>query len=76
MVDYKFYDNYGNMARITERMVLPYENAKQRKKAYVLSLYAMYDNGMMYHLSMYDNLDDVMRKLEMFSNGTFKARNA
>lgn len=76
MVYYKFYDDFGNMATITERMVLPYNGSKRREKAYVLSLYAMYDNGMMYHLSMYDNLTDVFNELKHFSCGTFQAQSS
>ena len=76
MVECKYwYDDFGNMATITTKMVLPYNGSKQKEKAYILSLYAMYDDNMMYHLSMHESYNDVVKELERFSCGTFKAGN-
>ena len=69
----KLTDNYGNSATIEKVMTLPYKGAKTRVEAYILKLFADYDNGFNYHVSMHESLEDAKQKLSKFSCGTFKA---
>lgn len=66
------HDDFGNTATIEEKMLLGYKDARTRTKAYVLTLTADYDNNFVYHVSVYDRMEDLERALEKISCGTWK----
>ena len=66
------HDDFGNTATIEEKMILAYNGAKVRTKAYVLTLTADYDGDMVYHVSMYDRMDDLEKALSKISLGTWR----
>lgn len=68
----KYEDDCHNMATIEEIECLAYYGAKYKQKAFVLKLYATYDDNMLYHLTMHETLNDATDKLKTFSLGTFK----
>jgi len=69
-----FYDDFENMATIEEDMVLPYAGSKVREKAYILSLFSLYDNNKMYFLSMYESEAAALEALNNFSCGSFREK--
>lgn len=68
----KYKDNCHNMAIIEETECLAYYGAKYKQKAFVLKLYATYDDNMLYNLTMHETLKEATDKLKTFSLGTFK----
>ena len=68
----KFMDNYGNSVTIEKVMTLPYKGAKSKQEGFILKLFADYDNGFNYHVSMYESLEEAKQKLSKFSCGSFK----
>lgn len=68
----KYDDNYGNMALISRRMIIPYKDSKRKEEAWILDCYALYDNSFHYHRSIHDSKKVAEEKLSEFSCGTFK----
>lgn len=66
-----FKDDFGNVANITKGKALPYKDAPHKKMLYRLSLYATY-NHLVYHVSIYESMEDVLKQLNEFSCGTWK----
>ena len=66
------HDNFGNTGIIEELEIYPYRGAKKKEKAFRLILSSDYDNNIIYHISIYETLEDVENKLEDLSCGTFK----
>lgn len=68
----RFNDNYGNIATIEEKMILPYKDSLAREKGYILTLTAAYDNDFVYFVSIYETEKQAMNKLKEFSCNTWK----
>lgn len=66
------HDNFGNTATIKSTMRLPYRDAPKAVKSYVLTLTADYDFDFVYHVSMYETIEQAEAALAKFSCGTFK----
>lgn len=67
-----YIDDFGNRATIKKKMMLPYRDSPIKEKAFILSVYADYDNGFMYFRSVYPSAGDALKRLNEFSCGTFK----
>lgn len=72
MKDNLYKDDFGNTARISEVMTLPYKGAKRKYKGYKLSITADYDNNFLYHVSLYETKETAKNALKVFSCNTWK----
>lgn len=66
-------DNFGNSGTIEEKMLLPYRGATAREPGFVLTLWADYDGGLTYHVSVHPSLGDALEIVKTLSCGTFRA---
>lgn len=71
----KYKDNFGNTAKLEEKMIFPYKGANVKSTAYVLTISADYDNDFVYFVSVYETYDEALEKLRTLSCGTFKLEN-
>lgn len=62
---------YGNSATIEALASRPYKGA-EKSQAYRLCCYAEYDNGMLYHCSVYETYEEAYNKLMTISCGEWK----
>ena len=69
-----FFDDFDNKAVIKAIKVYPYNGAPEKVEGYELSLYALYDDGYMYHRSIHGTEGDAEYRLSGYSCGTFKCR--
>ena len=67
-----FRDDFGNTARISKVMTLPYKGAKRKQKSYKLSITADYDDDFLYYVSIYEKEKDAKNDLKVFSCNTWK----
>lgn len=58
------HDDYGHTATICERMALMHKWDVERRKVYILSLTADYDNDFMYFKSEFRSMDALNAKLK------------
>lgn len=65
-------DEFGNSGTIEEKMILPYRGSHVKEPAYVLTLNADYDDGMVYHVSVHPSFGDALETVKPFSCGTFR----
>lgn len=68
----KYEDDYGNLALISRKMIIPYRDSKRKEESYVLDCYSLYDDCFHYHRSIYDSMQAALSRLREFSCGTFK----
>ena len=67
-----FKDAFGNSATIEEREMLPSKRSNSLEKAYILSLYADYDDHFLYYRAVYETEEIAMERLKLHSCGSFK----
>ena len=65
-------DDFGNSGTIEEKMILPYKGSPVREPAYILTLNADYENGLVYHVSVHPSFGDAIETVKPFSCGTFR----
>ena len=68
-------DDFGNMAKIEQRELLPYMGATKKETGYKLTCFSRYsidEFDEVYYVSIYPTLGDAERKLKEFSSSTFK----
>lgn len=65
-------DDFGNSGTIEEKMILPYRGSHVKEPAYILTLNADYENGLVYHVSVHPSYGDAVETVKPFSCGTFR----
>ena len=65
-------DAYGNTATIFKETIIPYRGATKPVDSYKLSLTADYNSDYCYHVSVHDNMQAALDKMNEFSNQTWK----
>ena len=66
-----FVDDFDNRAELEKIRLYPYKGASKKEDGYMLSLYSLYDCGIMYHRSIYSTEKAALEALKGFSCGTF-----
>lgn len=69
MIIKQLHDDYGNTATIERVTNRPYRDAPHKETSYRLSLTADYNNDFLYHVSVYETLDEIDEKLTRISCG-------
>lgn len=64
-----YYDIFGKIAIIEEKMLFPHSSALQKKKSYVLSVYSVYNGNFLSFRSIYETEMAAIEKLMEFSCG-------
>jgi hypothetical protein len=67
----QFFDDFYNRAELEKIRIYPYKGASKKEDGYMLSLYSLYDSGIMYHRSIYSTEAAALEALKGFSCGTF-----
>ena len=67
----RFVDDFGNYATLEHDKRPAYQGGKKQDN-FRLSLYALYDNNYLYHVSCYDTEAEALAKLSCFSCGSFR----
>ena len=65
-------EQFGNSATIEESRGYPYKGAAEKQQEFILSCYADYDNGKMYHLSIHETYDEAYSRMMKISCGKWK----
>lgn len=68
----KYFDNFGNMATIEQKQIIPYKGSTRKEQAHILKCYATYDHNQLYFCSIYETKQKAQKQLQKFSCGTFK----
>lgn len=64
-------DSFGNTATIEEVEIYPHKGASQKETAYKLTCQAEYNNGFVYHVSVYETFKKAYFNLTGLSAATF-----
>ena len=64
-----YYDVFGKVAIIAEKMLFPHSSALQKQKSFVLSIYSGYNDNFLSFRSVYETYSAAMEKLMDFSCG-------
>lgn len=57
-------DDCGNIGIIEEVYILPYKGAKKKQKGYRALAIAEYDNNFIYHVSVFETLEEAKNDLK------------
>lgn len=68
----RFRDDFGNLALIEKVNTFAYNGAPKKTEGYRLMLFAEYDDNFLYHVSVYETLEEAENKLKCFSCDTWK----